>query len=352
MDAKLWNRITLGGTCAVLVILGACTAVIDPFFHYHKPLSFLSYPLGNQRYQNDGILRHFDYDAIIIGTSMTENFKASEFDRLWNASSVKVPFNGGHYKELDRAVRQGLKHNPKVKYVLRCLDYYFLDDKDFMRTDVEYPDYLYNENLFDDVHYLLNKEILLDYTKPVITYTRAGMPSVGFDAYSNWNALFPFGKEAVLSSYTYSGTVLPMEEATDDDRIRLLANLEQNVIQTAKDYPNVTFYFFFPPYSICGWEEFYTSGQLTKMRELEELVIETLLPYENIQIFGFLDCYDMICNLDNYKDTNHYGEWINSQILQWISRGEHRLTQENYQKYLSETREFYENYPYGMLHEE
>lgn len=174
MEAKRWTKFTIGSTYAVLAAFGLCTAVIDPLFHYHHPLSFLSYPLHNQRYQNDGILRHFDYDAIIIGTSMTENFKTSEFDRLWNVSSIKVPFNGGHYKEMDRAVRQGLKNNPNIKYVLRCLDYYFLDDKNTIRTDVEYPEYLYNDNLFDDVRYLLNKEIFLDFTKPVIGCTLDG----------------------------------------------------------------------------------------------------------------------------------------------------------------------------------
>ncbi len=352
MDAKLWNGITIGGTCAVLMLLGLCTAVIDPFFHYHKPLSGLSYPLNHQRYQNDGILRNFDYDAILIGTSMTENFKASEFDQLWGASSVKVPFNGGHYKEIDQAVRQGLACNPRVKYVLRCLDYYFLDDKDFIRTDVDFPTYLYNDNPFDDVHYLLNKEILLQYTKQVITNTHAGVPSDSFDAYSNWNLKFPFGKEAVFDSYIYDTTRYFMEEMTEEDRSRLQDNLEQNVLRTVREYPEVTFYFFFPPYSICEWERYFYSGQLEKMRELEEVVIEMLLPFENVQLYGFLDCYDITCNLDNYKDTAHYGEWINSQILQWIYQGEHRLTWENYQAYLMETREFYRTFPYEELHDE
>lgn len=56
----------------LLVLVGVClagiaglTAVVDPFFHYHKPLECLSYPLNNERYQNDGIVKHFDYDAVI-----------------------------------------------------------------------------------------------------------------------------------------------------------------------------------------------------------------------------------------------------------------------------------------------
>ena len=63
---------TLAVVLLVCVVL-CCTLVVtvDPFFHFHKPVSSLSYPLVNERYQNDGIARHFDYDAVITGTSMT-----------------------------------------------------------------------------------------------------------------------------------------------------------------------------------------------------------------------------------------------------------------------------------------
>ena len=62
-----------------IIIGGLLIVVVDPFFHYHAPLESLEYPLirDNERYQNDGILRHFTYDTIITGTSMTENFETS-----------------------------------------------------------------------------------------------------------------------------------------------------------------------------------------------------------------------------------------------------------------------------------
>lgn len=58
-------------------------------FHYHAPLKFLSYPLVNERYQNNGIVRHFDYDSVITGTSMTENFKTSEAQKLFGSDFIK-----------------------------------------------------------------------------------------------------------------------------------------------------------------------------------------------------------------------------------------------------------------------
>ena len=53
----------------VLFILGVVITVvlIDPFFHYHKPLKKISYFIDNnqQRYMNDGIVKNFEYDSII-----------------------------------------------------------------------------------------------------------------------------------------------------------------------------------------------------------------------------------------------------------------------------------------------
>lgn len=107
----VWMVVTILLTVMVLACIVAITVYIDPFFHYHKPLEGYAYPLNNVqvpgsgdrtfglREQNDGIVRHFDYDSIICGTSMTENFKASQADAIFDADFVKVPLSGASYRE-------------------------------------------------------------------------------------------------------------------------------------------------------------------------------------------------------------------------------------------------------------
>ena len=77
----------IGYLLLVFVALGLVaskTIHVDPFFHFHKPyISEYFYPLNNQRSQNNGIVKHFDYTGLITGTSMTENFKTSEAESLW-----------------------------------------------------------------------------------------------------------------------------------------------------------------------------------------------------------------------------------------------------------------------------
>ena len=87
--------------CALGVVAGLVIKV-DPFFHYHKPMvDTYYYHIVNERSQNDGIVKQFDYDAVITGTSMTENFKTSEMDEIFGVHSIKVPFSGGTYKEIN-----------------------------------------------------------------------------------------------------------------------------------------------------------------------------------------------------------------------------------------------------------
>ena len=68
---------------SIMIILPGAVAIVDPYFVYHSPLKELYYELDNDRYQNNGIAARFDYDAVITGTSLTENFKCSEFDSLY-----------------------------------------------------------------------------------------------------------------------------------------------------------------------------------------------------------------------------------------------------------------------------
>lgn len=80
---KKWTTAIFAVILILLLLSMTMIVVIDPLFHYHAPLDGLAYPLEDERYINDGILRHFDYDAVIAGSSMTENFKTSEANILY-----------------------------------------------------------------------------------------------------------------------------------------------------------------------------------------------------------------------------------------------------------------------------
>lgn len=336
---------------AALAFIGGANAMVDPFFHYHGPYKGLQYPIDNERYQNDGITRHFDYDAVITGSSMTENFKTSQFDRLFGTKSVKVPFSGGRYKEINdnltRAYESG--HDPKI--VLRCLDYSLLvKDKDEVYPNAEYPTYLTDDDPFNDIKYLLNLSVFFDDTLKVLSYTKEGHKTTSFDKYANWMADSTFGAEAVFSTYKLGKPAAKEKKLTASDKELIRGNLEQNVISQAEAHPETTFYLFFPPYSIAYWDQLNNENKINWRIDAEKYAIDMLLKCPNIKLFSFCTRYDITADLDNYKDQAHFKSWINDSILEWISRGEYQITKENEEAYLSDIRSFYGSYDYSTLH--
>lgn len=347
-NSKKWSILCVGLSLVLLVILGGATAVIDPFFHYHAPLEGLEYPIDNQRYQNDGIVRNFEYDALITGTSMTENFKTSEFDELFGANSVKVSYSGGTYAELFSNLQQAMESNPDIQTVLFCIDEWFLfSGRDMILADGEYPTYLYDDSLLNDVEYVLNKEILCSDTLEVLFYTRDGNTTTSFDDYSSW--VFPYDKDVVLGTYTRPAQAETLSEFTEENRSNLTTMLQSTALTLAEAYPDTEFLYYFPPYSILNWDANNRQGTLEQHVEAFRLASELLLEAENIRLFSFYTDYKTITNLDNYRDTVHHSNEINSLLLQRFAAGEYELTKENCQTHWDEVLDYYSNYDYAAL---
>lgn len=350
---KTYCKIVITGLLSCLILVGGGTAWIDPYFHYHGPIDGISYSFSaGERYMNDGIARNFEYNAIITGTSMTENFKTSEFDELFSVNSVKMSFAGARNKEINTNLKKGLqKHN--VKMVLRCIDYNtLLKDKDEIHPDVQYPYYLTNNNVFDDVYYLFNKEVFLNYTIGNIIRTKKGVPTTNFDDYSNWYKKHKCGKEDVLKGYNRPEKVhQPERTLSDEDRQMLDGNLEQNVLNLIKEYPETKFILYFPPYSICYWDKIYRGGDLERHKQMEIYAIEELLQYDNVYLYCFNDRMDVIADLNNYRDITHYGVNISSEILRWIENDEGRLTLENYDEYINKSYLTFRTYDYDGIYQ-
>mgnify|MGYP001117475343 CR=1 FL=1 len=344
---KRWCICFLLSFLLLLTGTGGLTAVIDPYFHYHKPLESFSYNIYNERYQNDGIVKHFDYDALITGTSMTENFKSSEMDVLFGVQSVKVPFSGAAYKEIRENLERAFAANKNIRIVLWGLDYNrFCGDFNAISYD-SYPAYLYDYNPFNDVKYLFNKSVLFGETYGnVIAYTKAGGHTTTFDNYCNWNSSQTFGREAVLSQASRPAK-------TEDEAYRKLdpENIEENVLSVVKANPDTEFYLFWTPYSILFFDIANQNGSLKNILLWEKEALELMLPYENIHFFSLFDDYDVITNLDNYKDYLHYHEDINSYLLKCMASGEHELTLDNYVEYCREVWNFYVMYNYDGIYE-
>lgn len=322
--------------------------VIDPFFHYHGPLEKLQYPLmrENERYQTDGILRNFDYDAIIIGTSMTECFRASQMDELFGVNTVKTPLAGCNFRESNVNLQRAFDANDDIKMVLRSFEYQAIPlHKDEVFDLYDYAEYLTNNNFFDDAPYLLNKEVI-GRSGQVLLYTLRGNSTTSFDEYANWMDQNYFGPMYVYMSYEHDEPTLERRVMTEEERAQIRANLQQNVVSLANEQPETMFYLFFPPYSIGYWDQVCNNNELEWHLEMEQIAMEEVLECPNIKLFSYSMETDWILDLTNYCDLEHYAEWVNYGILQRMADEEGLITKENYLEYIEAEREFFGEFDY------
>ena len=355
MKPEKWLKLFIGIVACVLVAVMALMAWIDPFFHYHKPLPGFYYELSNERAQNDGIVRHFDYDAVITGTSLTQNFKAGEMDALFDCNSVKVCFSGATSKEMAVLMDAALSTH-EVRYIVASASDFsgsFIQDKDYMQEMFDYPEYLYNNNLLDDVRYLLNRDVLVQYLLPMLVKKVSGAQGgiTSFDVYSNWTASKPLRGMAAMGDMSAYRNDLEQAPLTPEEAEKTRANVEQNLVRIANENPDTTFYFFMPPYSVVAWGRFFSEGNALKYIEAEEIAAGLLTACENVKFFSFSLEEAIPFDLENYTDSSHYEEEVNSYMLEAMAKDDprYRITKENAADYIAAMKELYLHYDYEAL---
>ena len=344
---KKWLRTTVYEIFAIMILVAILQIVIDPYFHYHKPIT--KYRLNDERYINDGIARHFDYDAIITGNSLCQNFSTSQYDELFGTKSVKLTFSGAGYKEIWESLGRALEYNDGVKEVLVCMDLQDLDrDADWERYEGN-PTYLYDDNILNDVKYVFNKDAIYRGTLYNLLWTITDHESTSMDEYSSW--VRETGPQQACASLNY----IPEDvnpngwnyDYSDEEKVR--GNIYSNVIPIIESHPEVRFVVVVPPSSIARWAEYCLDHKVEYRIEGLEYALGELLRFSNVQIYAFDDAYDVTTNLDLYSDTIHYNSSVNAWMLQCIADNRHRVDKKNINVYIDGIKGMYGRYSYSEL---
>lgn len=348
MQPKRWLAGFLGIFLAGLAGCMALVIWVDPFFQYHKPLAWFPYLVDNQVNQNPGLAKHMDYDGILIGSSMTASFNTDWFEELMGMKTQKLSYNGSYPKDLSNIMQLVFDaKGDQVKAVYMAVDQSTFS-ADPEETKFPVTDYLYDDNVFNDVPYLLNKDVLLDYIlRPLADRKDA---SDWAELYKPWWTDEYYNKANVLMYYE-AVEEKQEEEALAADYFKdaVEENLQKNILPYIEAHPETEFYIFYPPYSILFWND------VTREKELEavigrlEYMTERLLNYENVHVFNILGKEDIICNLNNYADYMHYHKNVCRYITECFATGENELHPENYGQAFDEIRTLAMSYNYPAI---
>ena len=322
MKRKTWALASLALLLAAIAAISLTVIVIDPFQVYRPATRYLP-PIDRttQVYANAGVARSYAYDSAVVGTSVTENFRPSQMDSLLGGRFIKLCTSAGtaynHALLMDLAFRT---HD--VKRIVYGLDVYsFIAKVDQTGSDV--PMYLYDDNLFNDVSYWLNRSVLGSFLPRCLKAWGQKQDDSIRDRMYNWAGRDDYGPIAL-----YTASFTPPENPLPADARTQLAqeNLNAHLIAYITAHPETQFDIFFPPYSAAEWATMQSKGTLEAMLALRGLCYDALRGYDNVTIYDFSAREDWVLDLNNYKDTLHYGQWINDAMAECIAGGEYAVS--------------------------
>lgn len=323
---KKFIKKILIGIVALLIAVALVVVIFDPFYHYHGPLFGMTPVLTEKEYQCVGTLRNFEYQGLIVGSSVTENNDNSWYEEDFGCETViKAIRSYGATADLCYLLDVAFEdHSPE--YVFYSIDTTSLSaspEPTYETTGS--PTYLYDKNPFNDYTYLWNKDVLFK----KIPYMMVQSVFAGYNdnlSY-NWEAGKDFSEAGMLSHYARSSTITPMKKE-DEYAENLAANIALLTAQV-EAHPDTNFKFFFPAYSILFWDSAYRAGDSDAYLYNEETAIKALLEYDNVEVYYFKNNEEITSNLNNYMDTLHFTSEINHFMEQQMAAGESRVTKEN-----------------------
>jgi len=326
--SKIKTHILILGI-GVVLILSACGLLVyyvDPFFHYHAPIDGFAYVVDNQLTQNPGMAEHMEYDSVILGSSMTVNFETDWFKELMDLNTLKLSYSSAYPKDISNILSKIYEKDRSgnvrdIKDVFLGLDIVTYSGG-VDETKYPLPEYLYNDNKIDDIRYLVNKDVLLNYViRPMIDPEPTNLSHV----YASWWTDDYYNEEWVLRNHDAILTPKTEELPADAFVEPIKANLNANIIPYIEANPESEFVIFFPPYSILFWNDVLMDNRYEATLNAYRCVYESLSQYSNVRMFFFPAMTDTVSDLNNYADYTHYHPSVNRAMAECFITGEYEI---------------------------
>ncbi|MCM1122098.1 MAG: hypothetical protein NC416_05910 [Eubacterium sp.] len=313
---KKWLLSTIVTICILFVLVAAMVVYVDPFFQYHAPLENFPYLVDNQLSQNPGMAKNMEYDSVILGSSMTVNFNTNWFKELLDLQTIKLNYSGAYPKDQANIMDIIFTSGHEVDAVFLGVDVMTYTGG-VEETKYPIPEYLYDNHYLNDVQYLFNKDVVLNYIlRPIADPDKTDLATV----YQSWWTDEYYNIQWVMHNYVRPETVA-VETEPDAYIESVDLNLKTNLCPYIEQNPQTEFYIFFPPYSILYWNDVIHENHLEATMNEYEYIVETLLAYENVRIFFFPNEEWIVTDLNNYADYTHYHRDINRYMTECFADG-------------------------------
>lgn len=326
--------LTLALSCCVSLLLAAFTFVVN-YFKFNSNELFL---ISDARYYNSILIKKFDFDSVIIGSSLSQCFKCSDFDTAFQAKSMKLTMVGANLAEIGFMLEQAEKHRD-LKYLMLEVPVAFLKREQNL-DKIENGYYGANTNLF-----YMKKSFSVDFFCDAFHFAskfcRGKIKYTNRDDIYAWDKKRACGEEYFAENTLYKP--LPYVDCTTPESIEMAKlNMQRYLLPILKKHKNSRILVFLPPFSIM----FYQNIDMDEYIKLKRELLEMLLQFEHVQVYDFETAFHITGDFDRYLDLVHYSGKVNTWIIESMAKGDYLITKENREEQLQRLHQHVRSYDF------
>ena len=318
--------------------------ISDPLRVFHKPIICKNSIETNLRLGNYTLIKHYDFDSMIFGTSMLENSSSNEASQILGGKFMNMSISGSDFYERALILNFAFKNKNlnKIIYSLDTDKFLYQKNGDATFAPSKF-DFLYDEIKFNDFKAYFDKYMVV---KSISNF--AVCKNTNFDRIPAWFELEEFKSRYGGFEKWHKNSYIPIAKAIKnikENNVQSLENLDEQILKS-KNYvdeyilkfvsqnPQTKFYLVLPPYSrIHNAIEFHTKKRdFLVTKEVLRYLVEQSQIYKNLKIYAWGDT-DYPDNIANYKDLTHYSHKFNSQMLLYLKDDIGLLTTQNFDEY-------------------
>lgn len=323
-----WIRNFLCFLLAILLLLSSVAYLVDPFmqFRVRDNAYFLQ-----EWYVSGGLIKNYDYDTLILGSSVTQNFDMDVFRRELGVKPLHIGLGGMTPEEMAQLLQLAYKTD-------RADTFYISVDLPVLRGDnaeSRMPEHLLKDDLLSKLRYLLSYEVWFRYIPVDVAFMILDKLGVelpvkftyqkSIDKLGDWRLEFPeWGEAWVLYHHIYG---LFKVSEVDTEGLYEGAVVCIDTFFEQFDFEKGEHVFFFPPYSSVCWVDYQLRGQFEIYLQIKQYFIEKALE-RGLKVYDF-QAEDFTMDLENYRDTIHYMPHINDWMVEQFSGEDYVVTPEN-----------------------
>lgn len=339
--------------------------VVDPLNILSFDITSNEFYIKEMRFQSAPIINKFEFDSVITGTSMAENFQTSEANNVFESTFLNLSLSGSLLLER-KILLDYLLAKKNIKTVIMSIDNATTIQRN-KGISLSSWSILYNNNYLDDFslytnrkystyincHSVFKNELFKkmygecpksNIRKKVENLTEWQTNPKHYNRFGGINKWLKYKgnsqiKRSITEINTASNLIKLNKVELKNENIILYDSNEflVNILPIIKNNPKTNFILFFPPYSIFQYAiDMQTKPHTFKQyKKLVEYVVLETNSYSNVEIHWFGN-RSFVKDIKNYKDLTHIHGKFNSVFLQDFKSKKSIINIGNYKNYILE----------------